>query len=177
MLGRPFVALVMVVGVACGGKHSDVGPEPAPPGDAHQPPDVAPPVNPELPAAGLDGDVIPVAEGASPIVGTRWQLVRAEGVDVAQVPAAWFRITPEGRLEGNGGCNSMFGQPTIGADSVSFGGIGSTRMACPNLSQEQALVRALGAVDAWRLDGPELVLTGGGAEKAVFTASPEPPTP
>ncbi len=58
-----------------------------------------------------------------------------------------MRIDAGGKVTGSGGCNRLFGTATVGGNSLAFGGIGTTRMACPPavMQQESKFLGALGA--------------------------------
>jgi putative lipoprotein len=57
-------------------------------------------------------------------------------------------------VSGNGGCNRYFGSATVRDDGITFGPLGSTRMACPQavMDQEQRFLGALESVRTWRID-------------------------
>jgi heat shock protein HslJ len=71
-------------------------------------------------------------------------------------------VTPEGNLSGNASCNRMFGGGKIAGDTVAFGMIGTTKMACAALvltDQEQRYLAALGKVAKWRMENGLLFFT------------------
>ena len=77
---------------------------------------------------------------------------------------------------GFGGCNRFFGSYESSGESLSFGALGATRMACPEgMDLEQELFTALGKVTRYELDGGELRLLEGDALVARFEARPRPP--
>ena len=61
-------------------------------------------------------------------------------------------------MTGSGGCNRLFGAATVAGDSLTFGDIGTTRMACAPavMEQEQKFLAALAATRSFRFDGPQL---------------------
>lgn len=70
--------------------------------------------------------------------------------------------TAEQRISGYGGCNQVGGPYTMDAKgSLKFGLLISTRMACPDMSTEDALMAALPAVDSYEVKGSELWLKKG----------------
>lgn len=111
------------------------------------------------------------ASGAARLEGPTWlaEDIRGRGViDNAQSKIA----IAAGKVTGSGGCNRLFGSATIAGETLTFGGIGTTRMACvPALmNQEQRFLAALAATRTYRFDGPYLKLyDGGGAELVRFT--------
>lgn len=78
----------------------------------------------------------------------------------------------EGKLHGNTGCNIMNGRVDVDMEhpnSISFSAIATTRMACPDMQTETALVVALEEVTAARpVSGNEVVLYND-QHKAVLT--------
>ena len=84
--------------------------------------------------------------------GTSWQLV-AIG---KQQPISGSTITltfEDGRVNGNSGCNSFGGEYQLKGDTVQFGMLMSTMMACADsamMDQESAFMQFLG--DAQRLE-------------------------
>ena len=47
------------------------------------------------------------------------------------------------RFSGHAGCNNLFGEIELKGHQIKFGNIGSTMMACPDMSVEQAIISAL----------------------------------
>lgn len=80
-----------------------------------------------------------------------WQVTRIEDQAV-NVPDMKFVIdVDEGKLHGNTGCNILNGRLDIDMEqpnSISFSEIITTRMACPDLNYETALVVALEEITA-----------------------------
>ncbi len=61
------------------------------------------------------------------------------------------------KINGNDSCNSIFGSiETLDKSSISFGKIGSTMMACPNLTISTAYTKALQQVKSYKLEGLNL---------------------
>ncbi len=113
-----------------------------------------------------------------PLTGTYWRLVALGDRDVAvsdttREPHLTF-ATDSARVTGSGGCNRMFGNYTLSGDSMSFAGIGSTKMACPaGMDIETAFLPALERVTRWRISGQHLELTdSSGALVARFEGRP-----
>lgn len=112
------------------------------------------------------------AAGAERLEGSAWLAEDIKGGGV--IDNAQSKIAIEaGKVTGSGGCNRLFGQATIAGDALTFGGIGTTRMACAPalMDQEQKFLGALAATRAFRFDGPYLKFyDAGGAELVRFTA-------
>jgi heat shock protein HslJ len=130
----------------------------------------------------LDGDTLTLADGTVrltlvdkevatpdlPLEGTLWRLDGiVSGDAVSSVPAgvtASMRIAG-GRLDLEAGCNSGGGTVEVGADTLTFGPISLTKMACP--AAEMAVERAIGAVLSgtvtYAIDADMLTLDAGNA--------------
>lgn len=65
-----------------------------------------------------------------------------------------LEIGSDGRVSGTGGCNRMSGQAKFAGDTIRFGAIASTRMACTPaaMNQERKFFAALEDVRRWRVD-------------------------
>jgi heat shock protein HslJ len=76
----------------------------------------------------------------------------------------------DGGVSGIASCNNYFGSYTVDGDSLSFGPLGSTLMACegPIQDQETAYLTLLSQVDAYAVDGDTLTLRSGGADIITF---------
>jgi heat shock protein HslJ len=77
-----------------------------------------------------------------------------------------------GAAGGHSACNRYRGDVTVGEDTLVFGQMVATRMACPppRMEIEQAYLRALAAVAAWRLaDGTLTLLDNAGKTLLIFT--------
>jgi heat shock protein HslJ len=85
-------------------------------------------------------------------------------------------LTVDGdQVSGTSACNNYMGQVTVSGDSVTFGPLGGTQMACMPASVmdlEQAYLAAMGTVDTAARDGDTLTLTGDGTS---LTFAPVPP--
>lgn len=75
----------------------------------------------------------------------KWTILEVDGREVKSTADAPLTITFD--LQGNfscqTGCNNMMGDFTTGYTDITFGKVASTRMACPDMSVEQALGRVL----------------------------------
>ena len=80
------------------------------------------------------------------------------------------------RVTGSGGCNRLFGDYTLSGDSLSFSGVGSTKMACATgMDIETAFLPALARVARWRIVDRQLELTdAAGKLVARFQAKTAP---
>ena len=77
---------------------------------------------------------------ALPLEGTQWKLARMEAIPAKAVAA-------EARF---------FGKSELKGQKLSFGNLGMTRMACPDMQYEDAFVKMLDEVDSYAIEGSEL---------------------
>ncbi len=70
----------------------------------------------------------------TPFLDTSWNLVElfSEKIQYAGSQIPHLRFEAE-RVSGNDGCNNFFGGYTLDKNSLKFGLLGSTRMACPQI--------------------------------------------
>jgi len=105
----------------------------------------------------------------SPIVEKYWKLVELDGKAV--VPPAdenkeahMILKAMDKRLTGNGGCNSYGGTYELpGGNHITFSRIISTRMACPDMQDEDKLFEAFGLTDNYTMKDGTLILNSADA--------------
>lgn len=131
------------------------------------------PPTPVAPALVERAPIEPVAPtlDALPIEGVRWQVSELDGA--AFTADAWLQIDQR-VLTGRGGCNRLTSPPlSIDGDQIAFGHLTATRMACPELAQEQALITALSEVDRFAIEGDTLLLFTEQTQRAQLVRSAE----
>ena len=104
--------------------------------------------------------------------GSNWLAEDIKGGGVIDNVQSTVSFASGGRVTGSGGCNRLFATATIAGDTLMFGGVGTTRMACAPalMDQEQKFLGALAATKVFRFDGPYLKFyDGNGAELIRFT--------
>lgn len=95
------------------------------------------------------------APAGHPLEGTYWKLVEVMGKPVTpvegRIPAHMLLHAEDKRVAGNSGCNTFFATYELEATDgrISFSKAGSTMMACPDMSIEQAFHKALEQVDSY----------------------------
>ncbi len=91
--------------------------------------------------------------------GTRWLAEDIDGRGVIDNAQSTLDIDAD-RASGRGGCNRFSGEVQIAANSIRFGELASTRMACvPALmDQEDRYLRALREVRSWKIENTKLLL-------------------
>ncbi|WP_371616679.1 META domain-containing protein [Streptomyces sp. NBC_00454] len=104
----------------------------------------------------------------APLVATVWTVDSLIGGGTASsLPAgaqgrARFTLAADGSASGSLGCNRFNAKATVAGDSLTFGPLTTTRMACtgPEGSVEQALTELFGSGPlAWKVQGDTLTLT------------------
>ena len=106
--------------------------------------------------------------GQSP-VGT-WRLTALDGL----APAAPVVLTldEDGTLHGQAPCNIYSGSYTRDGSAFATGPVLSTRMACPEIAQENAYFAALNAATRWAISEGALRLEGEDGAGLLFTRLP-----
>jgi putative lipoprotein len=111
-------------------------------------PSVQGPVQPEI----LVERVVAQTEDSKPQGKWLTESIRSMGV-IGNLQST-IEITPDGKVTGNGGCNSFGGTATISGDKISFDSLVATQMACPSatMDQETKLLGALTDARRWMID-------------------------
>ncbi len=114
---------------------------------------------------------------AHTLTSDSWQLVELGGGEkLASTDDDSYTITfdaAENRLFGCGDCNRYFGTyKEVDTRVLEMSPMGSTRMMCPNQTDEDKFFKMLSQVDSYTIDGDNLMLQKGGEVIAVFEAIP-----
>lgn len=103
-----------------------------------------------------------------------WNVIEIDGSAVVPAQGQEFPFlgfdSREHRLYGHAGCNRLVGMLDASAKPgcIDFSGLGSTRMMCPDMANEQHLLAALERVKHYRLiDASTLGLFGSKKEPVV----------
>lgn len=103
---------------------------------------------------------------------TRWAVQTLDGTPV--LPAAAgpnLHLVLHARsqqLSGFAGCNRLRGRYTQRGTQLALKALSSTRMACPQMQQEQRFLELLAAADAYRIEGQVLSLLQGDVVRVTF---------
>lgn len=116
--------------------------------------------------------------GTDELEGVNWVLVRSsidELVADAPLEARVDLRFQGGEIGGHAGCNIYGGPYELEGPAISLRALSMTEMACepPLMELEAAYTTALGGVREHRVNGDELLLTGGGV-RLVFAPEAEP---
>lgn len=97
-----------------------------------------------------------------------WQLSELAGQSIVSSATLHFDSN-DGRSYGSDGCNRFTGGYHLRGQTLSFGTLASTRMACPDQGQQDhEFLTALGQTRQYQLDNGRLVLTDGDNVLAAF---------
>ena len=106
-----------------------------------------------------------------PMENTKWNLTELQGESndaFAEADTFWFALDGEG-IVGVGACNNFFGGYQLEeCGAFRTGGMGMTRMACPDMVLEDAFVGIFEAIDGYQIEGDVLSLKQGDAIVAKF---------
>ena len=102
----------------------------------------------------------PVAEPPVSLLDTTWRVTSIGGEPALPEPASTLAIAADRSVGGNGACNNYFTEASFENETLAFGPVAATRMACePAISaQEAAFFAALEAVAGYELEGEGLKL-------------------
>jgi len=114
------------------------------------------------------------------LAGSKWQLTSINGTPIP-VPTTSKTVTlefdSEGQVNGSGGCNSFGGSYQVQGDSLSFGPIISTKMACVDetaMQQESQYFQILQGATKYSVAPEQLTIVGQGSDTLVFTTASIP---
>jgi heat shock protein HslJ len=113
------------------------------------------------------------------LIGSEWKLDDLAGEKVMDRVQATLLFRETGKVAGKGSCNRFSGSAEISGNSIKFGPLISTRMACPEpiMNQETKYLGALQAAERFEWKKPHLLVYSKGAEKPLqFTrmSAPKP---
>jgi len=109
--------------------------------------------------------------------GIRWYLVEVAGSAVS--PMAGDKQphimldSAQKRASGFSGCNNFFASYELDGESLKFGPVGATRMACPDLEMglETEVFKAIEQTKTWKIKNGELLFLDDSKVLARFTMS------
>ena len=128
-----------------------------------------------LGACAMEGGTSPAP--AMPLVGTNWMLTKIGETSVAMMagqrePFLQLQAS-DSRASGFAGCNMFAGPYQLSGDSLTFGPLAMTRMACspPGMAVEGGYANLLRDSKGYKIDGRQLALMdASGKRLATFVA-------
>jgi heat shock protein HslJ len=114
-----------------------------------------------------------VEQGSEVLYMYRWELKELNGTTIEEARRGQFFLlfTPGqvGRVSGKGGCNRISGNVELLENrGLKFGALASTKMACPDMEQEDAFLKTLAQINQWKIADNVLYLQKDGSNLAVF---------
>jgi heat shock protein HslJ len=112
----------------------------------------------------------PPAAPAGELSGTSWRLEDLAGVAALPNIEATLEFPEAGKVAGRASCNRFFGTVEISGESVKFGPLASTKMACiddATNAQEVKYLQALQGAERFAFDGPALFIYSKGMDKPL----------
>lgn len=99
------------------------------------------------------------------LAGTRWALVQVDGKPVKVSEGgreAYIALnSADSSVVGHAGCNRISSTYKQNGAQISFGDVIATRMFCPDMPTETALLQAMKVAAGWRITGSQLELMDG----------------
>ncbi|NII28083.1 META domain-containing protein [Pseudoflavitalea sp. X16] len=125
--------------------------------------------------AGCAPKTIPAKDGTanSSLTNTRWKLTALSSLPngLPKLSKDVFLQLDTGRIKGFAGCNSYFGNYITNASTLTFTGVGGTKMYCEGaMETESKLYEALNNTNKYRITGTKLELLKEEAVLAIFEA-------
>jgi putative lipoprotein len=109
----------------------------------------------------------------APFLGTTWNLAELNNEKIQhpgpEIPHLRFEAE---KVNGNDGCNNFFGGYTLDGNSLKFGMLASTRMACPKIKNfDMEFNKMISATTGYRISGNKLELFESDELLASFLAA------
>ena len=101
---------------------------------------------------------------------TAWRLDEIGGTAAIPGVEVTLEFPEEGKAGGRGSCNRFFGTVEISGESIKFGPLASTKMACIDdaaNAQEKKYLAALQAAERFAFDGPALLIYSPGNDQPL----------
>ncbi len=114
-------------------------------------------------------------------ISGEWNIIEVNGSAVVPAPGQEFPFigfdTKTGKVYGNSGCNRLMGSFDVNAKpgTINLGALGSTRMACPDMTVENNVLSALGQVKTYKKLGKENVALCGSSNRPLVVLQKKEP--
>lgn len=114
-------------------------------------------------------------------LGGEWNIIEINGSAVVPAPNQEFPFigfdTKTGKVYGNSGCNRMMGSFDVNAKpgTIDMGALGSTRMACPDMTVEKNVLSALGQVKKYKVLGENNMALYGSSKRPLIVLQKKEP--
>ncbi|MBQ8863513.1 MAG: META domain-containing protein [Rikenellaceae bacterium] len=108
------------------------------------------------------------------LTGTTWKAItlNIDGTNttISDKAEGYTLIISEGRVNGQGDCNSYFGNFSSKNGKISISGMGSTKAMCPNQEREDKFMQILATANGYSIENDKLMLLRDGSVVAIFKA-------
>jgi heat shock protein HslJ len=104
------------------------------------------------------------------LLKTEWRLEDLGGKGVLDRVQATLAFPEQNKVAGNGSCNRFFGSVELKGETIRFGQLASTLMACSSdavSKQESTYLGALKNAERLSLEGPWLLIYSKGLDKPL----------
>jgi heat shock protein HslJ len=104
------------------------------------------------------------------LTGTEWVLQDLAGTPALASVKATLAFPESGRAAGTASCNRFTASVEVSGDTIKFGALASTRMACADnavSTQETEYLKALGAAKRFECQEPTLLIYGEGYDQPL----------
>ncbi|WP_111413403.1 META domain-containing protein [Billgrantia lactosivorans] len=97
-----------------------------------------------------------------PVVGQRWNLLLVGTDERLSMPdTPHFVVSPEGRVSGSDGCNSLNGRVSLGeGNRIEFSELATSRRGCPQLEDAKRVTAMMENAYRFLIDHDRLVFFG-----------------
>lgn len=116
----------------------------------------------------------PAAAAGAKLRDTKWVLAEVNGTPASpgEGQSVHLELHKKGKVTGSTGCNNLVGSYIASEGALQFTPAATTRKMCtaPVMQQEQAVLAALKATTAYKVDGNTLELLNGSQSLAKFQA-------
>lgn len=114
-------------------------------------------------------------------ISGEWNIIEINGTAVVPAPNQEFPFigfdTKTGKVYGNSGCNRLMGSFDVNAKpgTIDLGALGSTRMACPDMTVENNVLAALGKVKKYKKLGQDNIALCGSSNRPIIVLQKKEP--
>lgn len=126
----------------------------------------------EAAAAASSGGTATAPAKGDELIGPRWNLstIAGEAIRLPEgVENPFLGLTADNGVHGYTGCNKLMGTAKIDGSSLSFPGVGGTKMFCERTKDvEDAFLTALRSTNSYKLKDGRLILLDKSKELATF---------
>ena len=99
-------------------------------------------------------------QNGSELLG-KWKVIRMDGFETLEINPTFEFIEEEekeNRVAGFAGCNNYFSSYTVSGNTLKMGVAGATRKMCPDMTVEDAFLKLLDQIAAYKMVNDELHL-------------------